>query len=655
MTSFIAVSRLRHIKTKAVVVSLFLIAIVGIAVYYMATEVHNSQSEDRLRDAMLEVRAFHRYIQNDMHPNYYRLMDEGRLPKGFYAPELLSSSYMARNFQKYYNDERVAIGLPEVQYKMAAEDPRNPVNKATEGEKELIKLFNEDQSRDHLRFVREENGRKYLVVAVPFLKNEARCLVCHGTPSQAPGQLQQLYDWSGGYNRKVGDISAIEVMKTPIQSQFGAPFYASISALVLSSVLAAVVIGGYLCRVQVKAATYNLKRQQELLIIEKEKAESANNAKSEFLANMSHEIRTPLNGVFGMLQLLQTTDASDEQKEYILSAMKSTKRLTRLLTDILDISRIEAGQMRLVESEIDVKKTKESIEEVFSMAASEKGVRLVFSRDDNVPDMLIGDEARLRQILFNLVGNAIKFTDEGSVLIHASVLPFSAGADVRVLVTVSDTGIGISDEDLRKIFEPFVQVEGSYTRRFQGAGLGLSIVRKLVDLMGGDVAIESELGKGTTVYLSLPFKKCQETISNSIGQIQGKDASKRRRLRVLFAEDDTVSLTTGKRLLEKAGYSVTPAKDGQEAVQLLTGNDFDVILMDIQMPAMDGLEATKAIREAKNLGMKSRIPIIAMTAYAMTGDKEKFLAAGMNDYVAKPVHNVALVEAIERVMGQKIA
>jgi signal transduction histidine kinase len=496
---------INRIASKAIAVSLLVVAMVGVAAYYVAEEFSNRQSEDRIRDAMLEVRAFHHYIQNDMLPNYYRLMDEGRLPQGFYAPELLSSSYMARTFQKYYNNEREAIGLPDVQYKIAAINPRNPANKATEEEAALLKWFNEDQSRDHLRMIQEENGTRYLVVAVPFLKNEAKCFVCHGSVSDAPKQLQQLYKWTGGFDRTPGEIPAVEIMKTPIKSQFGIPFYASMSALLVSSLLAAVVIGGYVCRLQVKVATAHLEKQQAQLIVEKERAESANVAKSEFLANMSHEIRTPLNGVLGMLQLLKTADVNDELKEYVDLAMKSTNRLTRLLSDILDISRIESGKMQLAESDVDLGKIKESLEDVFSVTAREKGVALTFSFAQDLPATLRGDEVRLHQILFNVVGNAIKFTDKGAVRVAVSLLPFSAGADARLLIMVSDTGIGISDEDLKDVFEPFVQVEGSYARRFQGAGLGLSIVRKITALMGGDIAIESEPGKGTTVYFSLPF------------------------------------------------------------------------------------------------------------------------------------------------------
>jgi len=385
----------------------------------------------------------------------------------------------------------------------------------------------------------------------------------------------------------------------------------------------------------------------------KEDAEASNKSKSEFLANMSHEIRTPLNGVLGMLQLMETTALNDEQKEYVFSAIKSSKRLTRLLSDILDISRIESGKLQVVDSEFNIQEIYQSLKEVFESEANGKGFHLELEQDEALPSILIGDEARLRQILFNIVGNAIKFTEKGKILVEVSLLPSSTDCLARVLVTVSDTGIGISDEDLKTIFEPFVQAEGSYTRNFQGAGLGLSIARRLVKLLAGEIAVDSTPGAGTTIYLSLPFKLPKRDRVDIQQETFPTISLKKIPLRILFAEDDSISSITGKRMLEKSGYSVTAVMDGQEALQRLAKQEFDLILMDIQMPVMDGVEATKIIRGARNLGEKSSIPIIAMTAYAMMSDKEKFLAAGMNDYIAKPVDKAALIEVIERVMVEK--
>lgn len=400
--------------------------------------------------------------------------------------------------------------------------------------------------------------------------------------------------------------------------------------------------------------TYSKMYEAQLIQL-KEQAEAATRAKSEFLANMSHEVRTPLNGVLGMLQLLQTTDQTGEQKEYILGAIKSTNRLTRLLADILDISRIEAGKLQVIESEFSPTNLQESILDIFSLTAREKGLAFDFALGPQMPSRLIGDETRVRQILFNLVGNAIKFTEKGKVDVYVNLISSKNSDSVRVLFSVCDTGIGISDSQINEIFEPFVQGEGSYTRHYQGAGLGLSIVRKLVKMLGGEVAIDNTKSDGTTIYLSLPFKLPLSPQENNEVVLDHSFTSSRTTTRILFAEDDETSLLSGKRMLEKSGYSVTPVKDGQEALKLLAEQDFDLILMDIQMPVMDGVEATKIIRGSTSLGQNSHIPIIAMTAYAMTGDKEKFLAAGMSDYISKPVDMEDLRCIIEKVMGKTVA
>ena len=353
-----------------------------------------------------------------------------------------------------------------------------------------------------------------------------------------------------------------------------------------------------------------------------------------------------------MLQLLKSTELDEEQKEYVVNAIKASYRLTRLLSDLLDLSRIESGRVEMRNELFEVANQKESVLDLFALAAREKSVELEFRVSPDMPRWLIGDASRLRQILFNLVGNAIKFTPGGRVTIEALPLGPGVSTTVRVLFIVSDTGIGISDDMLKTIFEPFTQAEGAYSRNFQGAGLGLSIVKKLVLLMDGELAIDNTPGTGTSLFLSLPFK------------LPGRDPEQKRQaeldmkqdaasgVRVLFAEDDAVSLTAGRRMLEKAGHTVTPAKDGRETLELLRQQNFDVILMDIQMPDMDGLEATKRIRAGEAGEANTAIPILAMTAYVMVGDKEKFLAAGMNGYLAKPVAMEQLQEAIRAAVRQ---
>lgn len=389
---------------------------------------------------------------------------------------------------------------------------------------------------------------------------------------------------------------------------------------------------------------------RQILCQSKVEAESASKSKSEFLANMSHEIRTPLNGILGMLQLMGTTALDEEQKEYILRAIKSSTRLTRLLSDILDLSKIEAGKLSIYESVFEMASLKQSVLELFELAANEQQIDLDFNVSDDMPQWLVGDETRLRQILFNLVGNAIKFSPHGRVTIDASPLPSSVGSQLRVLLTVSDTGIGIADDVLESIFEPFTQAEGAYTRRFQGAGLGLAIVRKLVAMLGGELAIDNTEGAGTTVYLSLPFR----LTANSQGIVEqtfrGVILRPEKILQVLLVDDDEVSLTTARKMLEKFGYVVETAGDGQEVLNMLGRRAFDLILMDVQMPVLDGVEATMRIRGSEAGSSNKDIPIIAMTAYAMSGDKEKFLAAGMDDYISKPLDMAELEAVIRRVM-----
>ncbi|MEF3697780.1 PAS domain S-box protein [Desulfolutivibrio sp.] len=375
---------------------------------------------------------------------------------------------------------------------------------------------------------------------------------------------------------------------------------------------------------------------EESLVAAKRQADAANRSKSEFLANMSHEIRTPLNGILGMLQLLTLTKPTGEQNEYIAMAVKSGQRLTALLSDILDLSRIEAGKLTMAQTEFALDDLLAGVREAIAPACRERGLGLEMHVDPD-DSRLRGDELRIRQILVNLAGNAVKYTETGHIRVETSVLPGRAPELATLLFMVEDTGAGIADDQMERIFETFTQVEGAYTRRHQGAGLGLSIVRRLALAMNGSVCVQSEPGAGTAFFCTV---ECRTVPAAKVAQRPGKAAlpqpAPSGKRRVLVAEDDPVSRAGLVRMVEKMGYRALGAQNGQEALEALTREDFDLILMDVQMPVLDGVDATRRIRTEPGFAAMADIPIVALTAYAMTGDRETFLAAGMNAYLAKP-------------------
>lgn len=384
----------------------------------------------------------------------------------------------------------------------------------------------------------------------------------------------------------------------------------------------------------------------EDLAVARDEAQAAYVEKSRFLATMSHEIRTPMNGVVGVLGLLKSTNLTAEQTNLVATALRSANELIQITTDILDLSKLEANKTELELTDFDLRELMNDAVGLLRPSAMAKSVELVCEFAPELPQFLKGDAHRIRQVILNLVSNAIKFTLNGSVSLHVDCSCLG-DREISLLARVKDTGIGIDQESMKRLFNRFTQAEQSTTRHYGGTGLGLAICKQLTELMGGEIGVESQFGVGSTFWFKIPIKVGrapeQDTRINRIAE----DLS----LRLLVAEDNSTNQFLMRAILESLGHQVTIANNGAEAVEMAGAQEFDAILMDVQMPVMDGPTATREIRHLK--GPASNLPIVALTANAMPGDRERYISAGMDDYVSKPVDPAKLMEVLTRLLASE--
>jgi len=392
------------------------------------------------------------------------------------------------------------------------------------------------------------------------------------------------------------------------------------------------------------------KRLEAELAASQEAANAANRAKSEFLANMSHEIRTPMNAIIGLAHLTLKTDLNHRQRDYLTKISGAAQSLLRIVNDVLDVSKIEAGQLQLEHIRFNVHSIFDDLISIVGHRLAEKGLELRMDVGAELPAHLMGDPLRLSQVLLNLANNAVKFTPRGFVAVRARVVE-RAGDDVRVRFAIEDSGVGLTPDQCARLFHPFVQADSSTTRQFGGTGLGLSISKRLVELMGGEIGVDSEAGRGSTFWFTVRLKRAPAAEQAPLAPSAAPPPDVRG-MRVLLAEDNPINQQVAMELLQGAGAAVDVAANGQEAVDAVLARDYDAVLMDLQMPVMDGLEAARAIRAHARF---KDLPIIAMTASVMSGDRDRCLAAGMQDHISKPVSVDQLMTTLARWLPERPA
>ncbi|CAG0985636.1 two-component system, NarL family, sensor histidine kinase BarA [Geobacteraceae bacterium] len=672
------------IKVRLLRINILLLGVTSVAIVLV---VNVAQKQLALTDAGRDAErilarhlAIHTYINKQLKPRLLEFTAPLR-DREYFDPVWMSSTYAVREIDKIFQS-RHGKGY---YYKECAINARSPQNEADPFERKFLEQAGHNSSITTFNGVREIDGKMFFVSMVRGESMEKPCLLCHSTPEKAPGGLVRAYGPDRSFSRHENELVSAVSIRIPLSGAYAEAnsFSLKLSALLLAviTMLFAVqnrilgrlvfmplaVVGESARRIandrrylgeqiplshgremdelatsfnvmssELHAFINNLEEKVDEktaeLVTARKEAEEASRAKGDFLATMSHEIRTPMNAIIGINQLLQNTLLTQEQRRLVTDSSSAAESLLTIINDILDFSRVEARRLELSDEALELRSFVESLRRLFAVQAERKNIDLAVAVVERAPQFIFGDPARLCQILTNLISNALKFTPAGGMVTLAVDADPAAG---ELFFSVSDTGIGIDREKQEGIFEVFRQADSSTTRIYGGTGLGLAIARGLAELMAGSIEVESEAGKGATFRVRLPLRPAAgPPVAGASDDIPDSALPP---LSVLVAEDNELNRMVAIGLLTALNQRVTAVANGREAVEAFRHGSFDLVFMDVSMPEMDGIEATRAIRRGDAGEGARAIPIVALTAHALKDDRARFLAEGMTDYLSKPL------------------
>ena len=619
-------------------VVVFAVSFIGLStLYYITIEKYTLyRAKSLVENELLLTKSIQHYIETIQRPELYRLQEEGQISKEYFSPKILSRTYFTRKTMEILNKEREASGLDRVFYKISAKNPRNSVNQASKEDLELLKKMNNGLKK--YSSIIEKDGEKFFYEALPVSKNTKSCLRCHGDPKDAPLELVDHYGDKLGFNENVGEIRAFASLTVPMKNFIlEAEKIWFILTTVTFFVLA--IIFSIIFIFIKKLRNINKALEQETI-----RAHVASQAKSDFISTISHEIRNPLGIIIGVIDLMQYDRDKIPTRRHVEILSRNSKSLAALINDILDFNKMEVDEIAIENIDFNLKECVVQLVENMSILSRPKGTNIVLTYL-LLEDMYVGDKNRIQQILINLIGNAVKFSHQGGKI--EVIIKQNPASPDQVLFSVKDFGIGIEKDLQKKIFKPFVQAKSETTRKFGGTGLGLAISNKLIKLMGGELKLESEQDKGSRFFFMIPLKSILSKFLKISQTKLAKSSKEQKKSSVLIVDDSEDNIFLLQLLLRDMPYDICCASNGNEAFQKYCENKFDIVLMDMRMEVLDGIEATKKIRDYEVLKSARKVPIIALTANSTKDEKIQSVKAGCDYYITKPIDKNLLLKTMQ--------